>query len=650
MEFRKDIDGLRGIAVLSVILFHSGIGFASGGYIGVDVFFVISGFLITSSILSSIKNRKFSLLRFYERRVTRIFPATITVIIVTGLIGLNTLFPEELKELIESIYSFLKIQSNSWAAGSISYFGISTEFKPLIHLWSLSIELQFYIILPLILGPLLIQDKKNTALIVCGTLLLSSFIYASIQVIEHPDQAYFSSLMRAWQFLIGVLLSLTICRFDVSKIPLNTKNILVATGISMIFISVFIFDQRSNFPGINALLPCIGAVLILAFGDDRSFSGKCLSFIPLRFIGIISFSLYLVHQPIFAFYRILQGRELESIEPAALILISFILSVIIYFLIEQPFQSKNKLFKSWARSYVVILFILVLFSSYRGLNEDLSKFNITNEVYEFLKFRYDNNPRVEECRISNRVIVPSQACLYGDVKLPKVAVWGDSHADQLIEPLQKEFSKYGYSTLEFSVAGCPPIINSKSSSGLRLCSENSKSILEYLINNHEIKHVFLHAYWIGYIDNNLIQPNTITDSNANNSDILRLSFNFVINKLIESGKRVHLIYPVPKMKVNPPLYLAREKLINPSSSPSIVGLTQEEFENQSKKSFDFLNGSIEGLNVNQIFISDYLFDQKSLQYIAVDGDSVLYRDDNHLSVTGATSVAKTIASKAFGSL
>ena len=650
LKFRKDIDGLRGIAVLAVVLFHSGLEFASGGYIGVDVFFVISGFLITQSIQSNINKNRFSVLKFYERRILRIFPAAITVLIVTGFFGFNILFPEELKELLESIFYFLQFRSNFWASESISYFGISTEFKPLIHLWSLSIELQFYVFLPLILSPFLLRNKRNTLIIICLALLTFSFLYAHLYVGENINKGYFSSLMRVWQFALGVTLRLVIVHRNRSGMGLAFKDFLTGCGILMVVISVYIFDQRSNFPGIRALLPCIGAVLILAFGDERTFFGKCLSTFWLRSIGIVSFSLYLVHQPIFAYYRVINGRKLESVESVFLILVSLIVAGVLYFLIEKPFQSRSKLLKIFSHSYVFFLFSLTCIVSYKGINGDLTKHNITAEVSELLKFRYDNNPRLRECRVSNRAMVPRQACLYGDPSLPQVALWGDSHADQLVFPLSQEFNKYGHSILEFSIAGCPPIINIKSPQGHRFCSENAKVILEYLSNNDEIEHVFLHAYWIGYLDKNLIFPEKEDGNNLSDLELLELSFKTVLKTLIESGKKVHLIYPVPQMKVNPPLFLARNKLLAHSSNQVIIGLTQSEFETQSKQSIRFLDEAIEGLTINSIYINDFLFDTKSSKYIAVNGKSILYRDDNHLSLTGAGYISKPIALKAFGAL
>ncbi len=572
---------------------------------------------------------------FYERRFIRILPAAITVAFLVGIVGLKVLFPEELKELAESVQSFLMLRSNVWASKSISYFGIGVDYKPLIHYWSLSIELQFYIFFPILLSFCLKNEAEKLLRVIVVFIFLISLFYAVFWIEDNPNEGYFSSLMRVWQFSLGGLLSLFGVNSVVNSISLKVRSALVGTGCMLIFLSVAIFDKSSLFPGIYSLVPCLGAILILAFSGERNcFFSRCLSIRWLGFIGTISFSLYLVHQPIMAFYRVLLGRDLEGVEPLLLIALSILVGAILYYAIEKPFQKRSNIFRLTSIGYVFSLSIILFFTAN---TIDLSQDKLSSEVKQYLKYRYDNNPRLKECRASKLFIVPEEACLYGASNNPKVALWGDSHADQLVDPLSHEFIKYKYSVLEFAIPSCPPITNSKSPNRSK-CGDNAKLILNYIVTNKDIKHVILYAYWTGYFDKGLI-------SSESDNISLRSSFRGVIKELLKSGKSVHLIYPTPKMKVNPPLYMARRTMMNYKFSDSIVGLSKQEFEGQSKMAVQFLNDVVKNLDVNIVYISEYLFDSDSSVYLGVEDKVSLYRDDNHLSVSGGKKVSAAIVDK-----
>ena len=645
-KYRPEIEGLRGIAILAVVFFHSKIKFTSGGYIGVDVFFVLSGFLITLSIKNSIENNTFSILKFYKKRILRILPASLTVLIIAGAIGLWILFPEELNELSENIYYFLTFRANSWAKNSINYFGIAVEYKPLIHYWTLSIELQFYLIFPLIFNYFFSRQKHSLLRLICFFIFLSSFIYAATTVGNSSINGYFSTLMRLWEFMFGVNLFLYSGMQYTKSVKLRIQNYFTGIGIFLVIISVFIFNPRSDFPGSAALIPCSGTALVLAFGNKKTFFNKCLSTPALSFFGRISFSLYLIHQPVFAFYRIWQGRGTNPLECFLLIILSIILSTILWVTIEKPAQKKNQQFAIVKNFSFSALFIFVLIFSYKGTKQDLPQFITETNVEKYLKYRYDNNPKVKECR---NVTDPSKACIYGDPELPRVVLWGDSHADQIIVPLSQEFEKYGYSTMEFVMTGCPPILNVSKANGGGGCGKYSSRILEFIKNNYEIKHVFLFSYWTGYIDDHLIVPDR-NIKRISEIEFIKDSFGAVIKQLLISGKKVHIIYPVPRMRVDPPLFLARRELMYPGKAHPIITLTRKEFQMQSYNAIKLIDAIVDEFNIDAIHIAQYLFDEESSTYHANDSHSVFYRDDNHLSVTGAYKIAKPIALKVFGQL
>lgn len=644
---RADIEGLRGIAVLAVVFFHSGLKFAAGGYIGVDVFFVISGYLISKSIIDSFDNQGFSLLKFYERRFRRIIPTAIAVIIITGALGLICLLPEELIELATSIHSALLLRSNILAANSIDYFGIATEFKPLIHFWSLSIELQFYLLFPILLSFFLYFNMRKLFSTSVFIMIIALLFFTTLYISNNPAKYYFSSIMRAWELLLGAMLCLSNIDDFVASKNLAIINYLPALGLLLIFISFCIVNQASHFPGSLALLPCAGGALILLVDSSRTsslFSNSILSNRLLRAIGVISFSLYLVHQPIFAYFRILNGRKSSDLESMILIGISIIFSIIVYILIERPSQSTNKKSRATLYFFTISSWFLILIFACQTQNKELPQFNLESNVAKFLNFRYDNNPRLDECRTDQRIIDPTKACLYGDKNLPGIAIWGDSHVDQIVAALADEFNKYGYSIKEFSIAGCPPLLDIEPIGVNRNCSKNAEIILSYLIDNKKIQHVFLYAYWIGYIDDGLIMPNA---SEANRMKSIKNSFETLVSTLTRSGKTVHLIYPVPKMKVDPPLYLARLALMYPGKKLPYIKISNTDYLNQAKRSINLLDEISREFQLNTIQPVKALYDAKSFSFYANNFENVYYRDDNHLSLTGGFKVAALIAQQAF---
>jgi len=640
MQHKLYIDGIRGIAVLAVIFFHANYELFQGGFLGVDIFFVLSGFLIIASIDKHIEIDKFSFLGYYKRRFLRIVPAALVVLLVVLIIGWMVMFPEELINLYKNIYYILTIKSNVLASESIDYFGIGVGFKPLVHYWSLSIEFQFYIFFPIFIYLFIKYKYDKILFFLLILILLSSISYATFASHISANEIYFSTFSRLWEFAFGALIFLILKKYEHnirnSEIYLKYLPIL---GLTIIVISFEIFNNSYNVPGLKTLIPAFGVSLILLFAQDSIGIGKLLTFRPLVKIGIISYSLYLVHQPIFAFYRIMQDRNFYFYESIILIVITFILGYLLWRFVEKPFQTIQGRYAN----YKIIIFVVIIISlailSYIQMNKKISDYTISNNIKKYLSFRYDNNPRLKECRIDNKIIVPSQACEYGDKsKFATIALWGDSHMDQIAMPLSNELNKLNYKTAEFSIAGCPPILGVNVLSKRRKCYENSKIVLNYIIHNKKYTDVVLFAYWIYYVKNgNLI------DSNGNiiNKRKLKKYFNDAIEKLHNAGKRIHIIYPTPRMPVNPPFHKARlEKIWR--NNDVIIKLPQKEYVKQSSEAKELLDSVPENYNINKIYISELLKDGNF--YIANNKNTVFYRDDNHLSTYGGgEKVSKYIA-------
>ncbi|MDC1251200.1 acyltransferase [Gammaproteobacteria bacterium] len=336
MNYRPEIDGLRAIAVLPVIFFHAGIELFSGGFVGVDVFFVISGYLITKIILTDLEQDKFRIVTFYERRARRILPALFFIIFSCLPFAYFILDPSALVDFGESLVAVPTFLSNVLFWSERGYFGGATELKPLIHTWSLAVEEQFYLVFPIILMVFWFHLRKWTGpfilfLIVCS-LYLSWFLTEL-----HFETAFYLPLARAWELMVGSAAAYYGIRL--ANLGNQYSSILSITGLSLIFYAVLNFDGTTNFPGYAATMPVFGTFLLIIAGPSRNLVNRVLSSRWLVNIGLVSYSLYLWHQPVFVFFRHLSLSEYIIIFGIPL---SILLSLFTYRFIETPFRDKAK--------------------------------------------------------------------------------------------------------------------------------------------------------------------------------------------------------------------------------------------------------------------------------------------------------------------
>ena len=346
MKYRAEIDGLRALAVVPVILYHAGFGLFGGGYVGVDVFFVISGYLITTLILGDIETGNFSLLRFYERRARRILPALIFVTFVTVGAGWIFLHPIAAAKLGKYVLGVATFSSNIffWLKGG--YFEDASELNPLIHTWSLAVEEQYYIFFPLALMGLSFVGIRRYRLLflIAGGLSLGLSVWAAV-VQDNPlisSGAFFLLPTRGWELLIGAYGALICRQRPVPEIgPAPLRQFLSLLGLALIALSCVIFTPDTPFPGYAALMPTIGAFWVIVYGGHGTLAARVLSHRYLVFIGLISYSLYLWHQPIFAIYRNVVGEtEIPTGVVTLLILLAFALAYLTWRFIERPFRNR----------------------------------------------------------------------------------------------------------------------------------------------------------------------------------------------------------------------------------------------------------------------------------------------------------------------
>ena len=338
MNYRRDIDGLRAIAVLSVIVFHSGIAALSGGFIGVDVFFVISGYLITTLIYSEIKNGKFTFTNFYKRRAARLLPAlciTLSMVLIFGFIFYNNSAFDNLgKEIFFSSFG----AANILFSQGLNYFANDDAYRPLIHLWSLGVEEQFYIVWPILLL-LVSRFSVNTLLVIAISFLVGSLSLSIYSVELAQTKGYFLLQYRAFELLVGATTSIIIHNKGLPNFNSVTKRCLSFLGIFLIFVPMFALDKESNFPGLNALWPCIGTAIIIAIPSNGVIT-RILSHRVLVRVGLISYPLYLYHQPFISFFKYFQFQLSPFLTLVTVLLLSLPLSWFTYRYVESPIRKQ----------------------------------------------------------------------------------------------------------------------------------------------------------------------------------------------------------------------------------------------------------------------------------------------------------------------
>ena len=418
-NYRPDIDGLRAVAVLGVILFHAGIPL-HGGYVGVDVFFVISGYLITQIILRETKEKRFSLKNFWLRRIRRILPAATFVTITTLCVGYFILDPTSFSSLGKSAIAQAIMIANVFFWRSSGYFSESSELQPLLHTWSLSVEEQFYVVFPVLLVFLLRRNRWTLSVLVIAS--LASFAISVWGVSSHPSATFYLLPTRAWELAAGALLAILEPRLRIQGIP---KELAAASGLAAILIAIVFFSEETPFPGPAALLPVAGTVLLIAANRDAPTSiGRVLSFKPAIAIGLASYSLYLWHWPVLVFSKhILIEQSWISIL-VAMVMTGF-LSYISWRFVEIPFRSSSRLrspraafsFGVLASSTVIVTGLLIWFT--KGVPSRFPPhLRIIQEDIVWTGQEYESDSAAG---------VPIGADQEDSLRPPDFVLWGDSH-------------------------------------------------------------------------------------------------------------------------------------------------------------------------------------------------------------------------------
>lgn len=486
IKYRPDIDGLRAVAILPVVLFHFYSEYLRGGFVGVDIFFVISGYLITSIVVKDLKENSFSLIHFYQNRILRIFPSLLLVLYSLLFFGKNYLLPDELNLLYKHLFASSTFQINFTLLQENGYFDFESELKPLLHIWSLSIEEQFYILYPAVI--LIAHYYGFSVIKVVAAIMLGSLCFNVYFILEGSKAIdFFSPLSRFWELSFGGMVAIISnkefnCTNSINLINEyleKYKNHLHLICILAISISCILFSANIFYPGFWAVVPVLSAGLILIDGKP-TFITKILASAPMVYIGKISYPLYLWHWPIYSIYRIVEGVPGTYVR-LGLITFSFAIASVTYHLLELNIKKINR---TIATILLISGLIIVVFSGHYLQTSTMS--NSDRDKIKFMDY-YDNSP--PNYKYFNRIDAYKkyrEECNFYDLKsslvgrptdIPRVEInsdcyifkpkhtvfiWGDSHAQQLNYGLSKTLPK-NYQLNQVASSACPPMISMNSS-------------------------------------------------------------------------------------------------------------------------------------------------------------------------------------------
>jgi peptidoglycan/LPS O-acetylase OafA/YrhL len=461
LEYRPDIDGLRAIAVLAVIGFHAFPEFVRGGFVGVDVFFVISGYLISGIILKSLNENSFSILEFYSRRIRRLFPALTIVLLICLIGGWLLLFADEYNRLGMHAAAGSAFISNFTLWNEAGYFDESANAKPLLHLWSLGIEEQFYLIWPAILF-LLHRIRPRSISLAIGAIALSSFILGAITVNSDPPQAFYSPASRLWELLFGSALAVkyeSVDRFFGAK----SRAVRSATGLGCIAIAILAFDTDFLFPGWWALLPVVGTFLVISAGSAHGMNSALLSTPPLVKIGLISFPLYLWHWPLLSFAHIIESGQLSAIFRSMAVAVSFLMAWVTYRHIEIPVRRRPH-----PQTTISLVTLMVTIGTIGFHIENFNEFPFRKiqDAPQYFNIKTITEERLASMRAGHcHLHLPEHTfakhtatisdCLGLDNHRKNILVIGDSHAFDLRTSLSQAYKDINF--LQATGSGCTPI-------------------------------------------------------------------------------------------------------------------------------------------------------------------------------------------------
>ena len=641
ISYRPDIDALRGVAVLLVVIFHAFPEVIPGGFIGVDVFFVISGYLITSIILKSFNKGDFSIKEFYSKRIRRLFPALIVVLFTTIVLGWLVLFPDEFKQIGDHIAHSAIYVLNYVLIGEAGYFDVDTQYKPLMHLWTLAVEEQYYIFWPLFLILSLRQKiiKLNHLVLFILTLSFAANVY---YINNYPEAVFFNTLTRVWQLALGSLLAVVLFKKEIRE---NKK--IAGIGLMLIIFSALLVTEDSVYPGWLAIFPTIGAMFVI-LGNTRFYQwGGMLK------LGLISYPLYLWHWVVISFLTIYIGGTPSFALMTGAIALSLLLAWITNQYIEPVRYAKHKL---TTKSLFVVLILVGLMGLYvkdqdgmasRAHLSYLEKFNIEftrtpqadKLCDQVVKSKIEGDRQFDYCRADN---IESKRY---------IAIIGDSHAHVAYPGISKVAKDNDYGSILLANSSCPTLIGfewGRNEKEIATCKRKISQIMRVINSSDKIDRVvvatrgpvYIHGEVKGEFSNESVSESLLQKRNDRQT---YENYKKGLKETLSELSQLKHINSVFYFLENPELdFLPKEVVIRPFDSLGLSSqnstMSKELYLKRMSNYRSSVNQAAKGLDVTVIDPIGYICDQD--RCYSYKNNNFLYADDDHFSVFGSNYVAE----------
>ena len=651
-SYRPDIDGLRAVAILLVVIFHAYPKFLKGGFIGVDIFFVISGYLITSIILKNQSQNNFSLLDFYSRRIKRIFPSLIVVLTFALVAGWYILLENEYELLGKHIAAGSIYISNFVLQNESGYFDIDSELKPLLHLWSLAIEEQFYLVFPLLL--IVGSRFKINPLVIISTCLSISFLLNVFQIDDKPTEVFFFPTSRAWELLVGSLIAYLSIHSIGKKQAEQYANWLAWFGVFLILTAwIFLNSKTILFPSCWALMPTIGAASLIFAGETAWFNRKILASKVAVFIGLISYPLYLWHWVLLSFIQITEIEKPKALLLFCVLVVSVILAWLTYYFVEKNIRFQKSRFISLG--LLICLLVIgamgYLVGQKKGSYAEHYSFHPAFAMGEKTVLR-DNACMDKYVTARHKSIVESEFCLSEDVQIaPTSLLVGDSHAHHLYYGLIEHGDLTGGNLLNRGLGGCFPFFDNPPNPG-KNCPWVIDEFLEMAISTPSIATVFIAGRAVSELNKKFfIRKNTLFEylnlekqtSNSNPYNMFENGMRKTLRRLTDANKKIVFVLDVPALEFNPKACLNRPwRLIGQFSAKTPCAVSRAQVDSRRKKYLEIVNTVLSDFpNVKVLDPIPILCDSDYCW--AVKENKMLYVDEHHLSVEGAKYLMKHLS-------
>lgn len=660
LAYRPDVDGLRAIAVLSVVIFHAFPAALPGGFVGVDIFFVISGYLISTIIIKALGRGEFSFADFYARRVRRIFPALLVVVATCLMAGWGSLFPDEYAQLAKHSVAGLGFIANFVFWREAGYFDTEAELKPLLHLWSLGVEEQFYIVWPM-LAVAVWHMRHRLGGILLG--LAAASLVASITLsAAFPVSSYFLPATRAWELLFGALLAWRLQRHGAvfSAASVWAPSIASAVGLALILAGLVLIDKQKVFPGAWALLPVCGAVLLIAAGPRAAVNRLLLSARPMVWVGLISFPLYLWHWPLLSFTRILHPEGAPPDKLGVAVFAAIMLSWATYKLVETPVRRHGgrRAVIGLTLASVLVAGVAANFYVRGGLEFRLKDAQAKKEA---LSLKWDDDRRGRpDCRHLLPASYTGHCLIVDPQRPPNAVILGDSHANHYFWGLGEALAPHGINLLQIGQGGCLLLLNmdTRKVSGESLgCAETARIAYDYALNRPEVKIIFIAGRWVTGATGRQLKDkpgvfSRMEDAPAlleapagaptGRGEVIAAALDHTLARLVATGKHIVFMESVPELSFNarecvswtPNRFVSRVPNPNCLVERSVIEARNAEYR-------PFLQAALKKYPQVTVFDPQSVMCDEQACRGRRDG-MLMYRDDDHLSFDGSRWVGRHV--------